>query len=799
MQLKRTVLLLTLAFACACSDKPSQLEREEILIPGLKQPVEVFRDPWGISHIYAGSEEDLFLAQGFVAARDRLFQLEMWRRRAAGTLSEILGEKALPQDVGARLLRFRGDLAEEMRHYHPRGESIITSFVRGINSYIELTEKNPGLLPLEFELLGIEPARWTPEIVVSRHNGLFRNVSSEVEFAQAAVALGVERLSELVNLNPKPQRFVAPEGLDLEGINPKVLSLYNASRAPIPFGSEDLASPRFRMEAQQQTDSPDSQLVDRGEQGSNNWVVSPERTVTGYPLLANDPHRTQQVPSLRYFVHLVAPGWNVIGGGEPALPGVSIGHNEFGAWGLTIFSIDQEDLYVYECSPDMSRYRYRDSWEDFRVLTETIPVKGGDRRQVDLRFTRHGPVLFEDPENHRAFALRAAWLEKGTAPYLASLRFDQARSWAEFQEACSYFLAPSENMVWADREGNIGWQATGITPIREGWNGLLPVPGDGRFEWKGFLPGLQLPHVFNPEEGFFATANQENLPPGYPFQVGFLWTDPFRFARLQEVLGSERLFSMADMIALQQDEVSLPARSLAPLLAGLQNPDPDLSKALQSLSSWDFRLDQDSSAAAIYMAWQRKLLDRVWHLMLPGDSGEFLNRRSVELALKWILSPGPEFGVNPTAGRDQILLETLREALEDLKERFGPDPADWRWGDSRLHHIELNHPLSTAVTESLRRRLDIEPMPRGGGGATVNMTGDGDRQTSGASFRVLVDLADFDRSLATNSPGQSGNPDSPHYRNLFQMWGEGQYFPLLYTREKVEAAAEHITSLKPAD
>ena len=235
--------------------------------------------------------------------------------------------------------------------------------------------------------------------------------------------------------------------------------------------------------------------------GSNNWVVSGRLTLTGKPFMANDPHRRQQIPSLRYWVHLNAPGWDVIGGGEPALPGVSIGHNRHGAWGLTIFSVDQEDLYVYDTHPeDPNRYRYRENWVEMRVLAERIQVRGQQPVAVELKYTRHGPVLFQDKQNHRAYALRAAWLEIGCAPYLASLRMDQARTWEEFREACSFSRTPSENMVWADTEGNIGWQAVGITPLRSGWDGLLPVPGDGSCEWEGFLPIPTLPHVFNPAE-----------------------------------------------------------------------------------------------------------------------------------------------------------------------------------------------------------------------------------------------------------------------------------------------------------
>ena len=553
-------------------------------IPGLREPVEILRDRWGISHIYARNEHDLFLAQGYGAARDRLFQLELWRRQATGTLAEIQGPRALPGDVGARLLKFRGDLKSELNHYHPRGAEIVGAFVEGINAYIELTERGILRLPIEFEVLGIKPGKWTPEIVVSRHNGLYRNVTQEVEYARLVHVLGADRARELLNLHPGRPELKPDAAIDLSLISEPLIEGYTASRAAVHFRPEDVA-PGFRAKAAAldrdsrglavaAVTAAEAILPDRDPQaeGSNNWVISGARKFAGGAIMANDPHRALLLPSLRYWVHLVAPGWDVIGAGEPALPGVSVGHNEHGAWGFTIFPIDQEDLYVYETDPaNPNRYRYRDGWQEMRIIHETITAKGSGPSSVELKFTRHGPVVHEDPSHHRAYAIRSAWLEEGGAPYLASLRVDQATTWAEFREACRFFNVPSENMVWADRDGHIGWQAVGLSPRRPNWNGLLPVPGDGRYEWEGFLPILDLPHVADPPRGWFASANQDNLPPGFPFAVGYQWTDPFRFSRIEEVLGSPRRSTMMDSMQLQHDELSLPARSLVPLLRGL-NP-----------------------------------------------------------------------------------------------------------------------------------------------------------------------------------------------------------------------------------
>jgi penicillin amidase len=777
---------------------------EELGVPGLNEPVEVLRDRWGVAHIYARNEHDLFFAQGYNVARDRLFQLELWRRQATGTAAEVLGKRALPRDVGARLLRFRGDMTRELNHYHPRGAEIVAAFVAGINAYIARTEDDPGLLPVEFKVLGIRPGRWTPEVVVSRHNGLFRNVTGEVQHARLVRAVGPEQARDLLNLHPGRPRLEPDPALDLGPIGEAVLGPYQASRAALRFEPEDVL-PEYRGKPTrpgrgEETPANNGTTGDASAEGSNNWVISGDRTFSRAPLLANDPHRAIQLPSLRYWVHLVAPGWDVLGAGEPALPGVSVGHNARGAWGFTIFPVDQEDLYVYETDPaDPSRYKYRGAWEALRVERESVPVKGQAAGAVDLKFTRHGPVLYEDRGRHRAYALRAAWLEEGSAPYLASLRLDQAASWAEFREACRYFRTPSENMVWADVDGHIGWQAVGLSPVRQGWDGLLPVPGDGRYEWAGFLPALELPHLADPPRGWIATANQDNLPRGYPSAVGFQWTDPFRFSRIEEVLGSGRRFTLNDMTQLQHDELALPARALVPLLRGL-NPDGDRARqAAERLRSWDFVLDKDSVPAALYVAWEKALKAAVWEVVVPREARPALPVRSLstEKLIAWLTVPDGRFGTDPVAGRDALVLKAFDRALADLGQRLGPDMGRWRYGQAGLKHVRLRHPLSAAVRDDLGARLDLGPLPRGGYAHTVNSTSDDDNQATGASYRMIADVGDWDRSLGTNTPGQSGDPDSPHYRDLFAAWASGSYFPAFFSRARVESVTEAKTLLRP--
>lgn len=779
----------------------------QIDVAGLEHAVEIRVDRWGIAHIYAQTEHDLFFAQGWNAARDRLFQLELWRRQATGTVAEMLGPREIPRDIGTRLFMFRRDLEQELRHYHPRGVEIVGAYVEGINTYVAEANRKPDELPIEFRLLGIRPQPWTPEVVISRHQGLLGNIGSELATGRAVAAIGAEAVKRLRDYGPGDPHLALDPAIDGTALAQDVLAVYNAFRGPVRFRREDvipehrgdaaaLAAVQATAEAAAHARSYDP--ADSGADiGSNNWVMSGRLTESGYPLMANDPHRAQGAPSLRTWVHLVGPGWNVIGGGEPSLPGVSIGHNEHGAWGLTVFSTDGEDLYVYETNPaNPDEYRYRGEWEPMRVIRERIPVKGQPPVDAELKYTRHGPVVFEDTERHRAYAVRAAWMEIGGAPYLASLRMDQATTWEEFREACSYSNIPGENMVWAGRDGTIGWQAVGIAPVRRTWSGLVPVPGDGRYEWDGYLPIKAKPHIANPEEGYFATANNELIPRDYPHTeaIGYEWADPYRWMRIVEVLGRGARASIASTMRLQTDELSIPARQLLPLLQDLEAPDARTEQARRLLLDWDYVLSKQSIAAGIYVAWEGRLRRLVTEALVPN--GVRL-RLSLRKAIETILVPPGELGLNPMQERDRILLDALSAAVAELTDKLGSDMNGWAWGQARYHHALLRHPLGEAVDDATRGLLEVGPLPRGGYGYTVNATGNGDNQTSGASFRIIVDTGDWDRAVGMNTPGQSGNPDDPHYRDLFESWANDRFFPVVYSRPRVEAATDRVYRLEP--
>ncbi len=777
-------------------------------IEGLEKPVEILVDEWGVPHIYAQTEKDLFFAQGFYAARDRLFQFEIWRRQATGTVAEILGPRELERDIGTRLFMFRGDIEKEMNHYHPRGAAIITSFVAGVNAYIEQTEQNPELLTPEFELLGIKPGKWTPEVVVSRHQGLLGNINDELDFGRAVARIGPEKVNELSWFHPKKPDLTLDPKIDQELLFEDLLGIYQAFRRPIRFRPEDLVADVrnkdtqdfLKRYAEQEAQWAALQKEEKHAIGSNNWIVSGEHTQSGHPMLANDPHRSISVPSLRYMAHLVGPGWNVIGGGEPEIPGISIGHNEHGAWGLTVFRTDAEDLYIYQTNPEnANQYWYEGHWEDMYVITDTIPVKNAAPEIVTLKYTHHGPVVFEDENKNAACAVRCGWLEIGGSPYLASLRMDQAKTFDEFRQACNYSHIPGENMIWADKNGNIGWQAVGIAPVRKNWSGLVPVPGDGSYEWDGYLPIIAKPHVYNPESGYFVTANENVTPNDYEYwdAIGFDWSDPYRGDRVKEFLRSGRIFSVQDMAELQTDYLSIPARTLVGMLKNVEIPGEEkYQKAKDHLMSWDYRMEPNSIAAGIYQAWENQIRSLMQYRLLPPAVNDYLGLQMKQV-MDYLIFPDGSFGDDPVDGRNQFLAATLQAAVESLEEKLGEDMAGWQYGQEKYKHILIRHPLSSAVNEQWREKFNVGPAPRGGNGYTANVTGSGDNQTHGGTFRIIVDTGNWDHSLATNSPGQSGNIDHEHYRNLFPIWVNDQFFPLFYSREKIESVTNYTLELQP--
>jgi penicillin G amidase len=712
-------------------------------VTGLAEDVRVVRDTWGVPHIYARSADDLFFAQGYVMAQDRLWQMEMWRRAAEGRLAEILGADAVARDRTARLLKYRGPLDErEWTAYHPDARRLFTAYAAGVNALID--DLGDERLPIEFTLTGIRPERWTAETLVLRQV-TFGDASSELQLARSVAELGAEEANRRRNPDPY-EPLQIPQGLDVRAIADAGAPLTAAVRTGGGTVRPDVL-PQYRSLLSAPASPGDTPT---GEPGSNNWVVSGAMSATGKPVVANDPHREVALPSLRYIVHLNAPGWNVIGASEPPFVGVAIGHSGRVAWGLTIVGTDQHDVYVEELDAnDHSRVKWRDGWEPVRVVREEIKIKGAAPQTVELKFTRHGPIFYEDAQRHRAYVLRSALHEPGTAPYLAGLRLAQVKNCREFLDAANYWHSPSENLICGDVDGNISWQASALTPSRAGWSGRLPVPGTGAYEWKGFR--RDLPREYNPPRGFIATANHNVQPKGYTPPLMFKNADTRfeRITRLLQLITPGRKYTLEDHQRMQHDSHSL--RAAADILAfdGWMADDQEVERARTMLAKWDAVYRKDSAEAALYETIRR------------------------------VAGQGPLTAGTATE-RKSRLEKGLRSAIDTLTKSQGADWTAWRWG--RMHTRSFAHPFVP--------NFNLPTVERPGGAGTV--------AADGASYREILDVADWDRSLATNVPGQSGQPGSPYYDSLLRLWAENTYFPLAFSDGAVERHAKHTLVLKAA-
>lgn len=775
------------------------MHEEQIRVAGVSGAATITVDRWGIAHIRASSFMDMFFVQGFNAARDRLWQLDLWRKRGLGLLAADFGPGYLEQDHAARLFLYRGDMDAEWAAYSDDAMQICRRFVDGINAYIRLCEEDPSRLPPEFAAMSVRPGRWEPEDVVRvRSHSLMRNAMSEVVRSNILASQDAEIDALRQKLQPAHDPVAAlgrkPEALPID-----CLDTFKLAVAPVTFSAERLAATPDAASSWRKVTPLGDVLRDTAGQGSNNWVVSGKRTDTGRPILANDPHRAHAVPSLRYIVHIASPEFNGIGAGEPALPGISIGHNGTSAFGLTLFfGHDQEDVYTYETHPeDPDLYRYGDGWERIRTVEEKAKVKGGGEIMLKLRFTRHGPLIAEYPDRRLAVAIRTVWTEPGTAPYFRSIASMRSTGFEEFRDLMAGWGVPAVNQVYADTKGDTGWVVAGFSPVRPNWDGLLPAPGDGSHEWSNFLPGSELPHVRNPEAGYFATANEFNLPSDWPSgkQIGYEWLEPSRAERIAEVFAAQDKHGMAHSMALQTDVLSIPGRRLVTLLHNAEGRSPDETEALAMLRGWDNRLSADGPAGALFEVWwsqhlrpallKRAVADpKLIPLIGPGDVASVLDR------LQGMVEAAP-------SDLRTLLLDSLGAAFADCGNRMGNSRADWAWG--RLHQAKFEHAISP-VAEPSGLALDVGPLPVGGSDSTAmnGMYRPNDfRLVIGASFRIVMDVGAWDNSVCINTPGQAGDPRSNHYGDLSSAWAAGEYVPLLYSEDAIAEAAECKINLVP--
>ncbi|MDO5613905.1 MAG: penicillin acylase family protein [Paracoccus sp. (in: a-proteobacteria)] len=757
-----------------------------LMLPGLEAPGEIRVDRWGVPHIRAASLHDAFFLQGFNAGRDRLWQVDLWRKRGLGLLAGDFGPGYLAQDRAARLFLYRGDMDEEWRHYGPDAKEICTAFAAGLNAAVDAVLAGDLPLPPEFARFGTRPAHWQPQDVVRiRIHALSRNALSEWARWQMVRAMGPEDGAAADQLRTPLDPPLAPADwgpMADADLPDAAMDVYRLAMAPVSFARERLAATLDQAEEWARTEQ--GRVVRTSPvEGSNNWAVAATHTATGRPLMASDPHRALSTPSLRYLVHLEAPGLSLIGAGEPSSPGIMAGHNGHAAFSLTIFPADQEDLLVLNLDGD--GWCHDGGTQAFRHIDETIPVRGYADQPVRLRFAGKAPVLWVD--DRHALAIRTVATDAGTAPYMACLAAMRARTPDAFRDALRGWGSPTVNQIYTDVNGALLWQAAGFVPQRRAGCGVVPAPGDGSCDWTGFMTAADLPGHDDPACGFVLSANEMNVPHGWDHAIRPIsheWHHGTRAARIAQVL-ADAPTDVAGSVALQADVFSDLALRLCACL-------PDEGGAARLLRNWDGRQTADSGAALLYGIWTAQHLDPSLIARLPMAAQNVIERPDVGVLVELFEGSRPDLarvlGLD-RAARAALLSETLLAAWDQCRRDHGDDPDRWNWGD-----------LHAALFRAASGDQAAGPLPVGGGRATVMLSSyeaGGFQPANGASVRMVVDVGGWDNSRWINAPGQSGDLAGPHGGDLAPIWAAGGTVPMLFSAGAVDMATEALWHLTP--
>ena len=733
----------------------------EIHVAGLAMPVEILRDSHGVPHIFAQSEADAQFALGFVHAQDRLWQIEMNRRIAAGRLAEVLGPEALDADRFLRTLGVRRVAEANVRYLDGESRRLLAAYAAGVNAFLA----TKPVLPPEFFFLGVIPEPWS-------------EIDSAGWAKMMAWDLGGNWRSELLRLQLSRtlstaaiQEFLPPYPGDAAVELPELRAFYGATG------------------------------------GSNSWAVSGAQTSSGKPLLANDPHLGLAAPGVWYFAHLHAPGLDAIGATLPGVPGIVIGRNARLAWGATNTGPDVQDLYL-ERLDHAARYLAPEGWREFETRREIIRVDGAPDVELTVRMSRHGPVIsdaLQTAATPPGQVLALAWtaLAEDDSSFAALFRIPRARNWPEFLAAASLLQAPQQNLSYADVDGNIGFVAPGRVPVRRPENrlrGLAPAPGwDERYDWTGFIPFDELPRAFNPSSGRIITANQKIVAPGYPHHITSEWQPPYRALRIADLLAATKRHDRSSFARMQMDVLSLPARQLLPRMLRADAKSAEARDVLKQLAAWDGTMAAERVEPLIFTAWWREFARALYADELGREfRGAWSERamfthRVLASEARWcddVRTPAVE-----TCG--ELLGSSLEAALAELRRRYGADATRWRWGEA--HRAEARHrPLTNTW---LRCYFDIR-VPSGGDGYTLNVgrmewadEAEPFANRHAASLRAIYDLADPEASLFIHPTGQSGNPLSSHYRDLTALWARGEYIPMTMDRARLAGAQRLV--LKP--
>ncbi len=808
-------------------------------LQGLNGTVDVYRDHMGIPHIYATSTHDLFFAQGFVHAQDRFWQMDTWRHIGSGTLSEMFGDSQVHTDTFLRTLGWRQTAQAEWDTMEPASREILQAYTDGVNAYLK--DHSGAAVSLEYAVLqlvtpGYKIAPWTPINSLTWGKAMAWDLRGNMDEE-------IERAVLLKTLTPKQiDQLFPPYPAD----HPVIVSKIGNGSASASSGSDTEAAqvPSLPSETLDTVQSNlallNGALGPAGDGiGSNSWVISGKLTSTGFPMLANDPHLAIQMPSIWYQIDLQCKPQNdacpfdVAGFSFAGVPGVIIGHNNNIAWGFTNTGPDVMDLFIEKVNPNNpNQYEADGKWVDFVTRTETINVAAGKPVTVTIRSSRHGPVISDsygdvtdsNPEHSRGFipfkqragiylppqyAVALEWTAlKPSTPFQAIWGFDKANDWFQFREAARDFHVPAQNLVYADKQGNIGYQMPGDIPIRKSGDGRYPVPGwTGQYDWTGYIPFDQLPYTYNPAEGYIATANNEVPPAGYPYFITADWDYGFRDNRIVEMIkNAPSKINLIYVQKMQGDMYDSNAALFVPLLLQLDaRSSLGQPTAIALLKNWNYETRPESAAAAVFEAFWRHLLQNTFRDDLPPDYQPDGGSRWNEVMRNLAKNPNDPFWDDKTTKNkvetmDDILRRSLTDGVNEVQGHFGGNVSKWKWGI--LHGAYFrNQTLGNSGIGLIEQLFDRGPYQVGGSEAVVDATGwsvnNGYDTNFLPSMRMVVDLSDLDSSVTVHTTGESGHAYNKHYDDMAPLWSIVSYYPMLYDPKRVKAAAESHLILLP--
>ncbi|MGE6515010.1 penicillin acylase family protein [Lysinibacillus sphaericus] len=737
----------------------------ELAVSVLNQDVTVTRDDKGVPHILAETDADLYRAQGYVQAQDRLFQMDLARRQASGRLSEVIGEATINTDKHFRTFSLRDAAEKSLAAYDEESKQVLEWFAEGVNAFIKQAKEN-NTLSYEFALLGYEPEEWS--VVDSLTIGKYM-----------AYDLGG-------NWNTLAFRHWALQHFDEDKAKELFIKYPDNASSII---EANIANP-VAVAGQF-----DADLLPNEFNGSNNWVVSGDKTKSGFPILADDPHLGLSTPSIWYQMHLQSPEQNVSGVIFAGIPGIILGHNDDIAWGVTNVGPDVQDLYIEIPNPDNpTQFKYDGEWEQAEVRNESIKVKDGKTVDFDVIVTRHGPIMtdlaFKDTEPSAQFSMQWTALQS-TAELRAILGFNKANSWDDFEKALEDFKAPAQNFIFASKDGTIAYKANGEIPIRRQGEGQLPVPGDSSdYGWEGFIPWDELPTVVNPKEGFIATANNEVIGEEYPYHITDFWAQPYRYERIKEVLEANDSLTVEDMMNLQMDQHNLYAREFLPdLLTSLKAKDQDekYAEVIALLEEWDMVDTKDSSAPLVFHTLMEQLQEVLFKDEMPLDMYNLMAGKYniTDQLLRKAYAGEKSIWIEQQGGVDAAVYEALERSIALIEERFGKKPSKWQWGD--FHQLTFDHTLGSA-SPILAKYFNAKKVPIGGSKVTVQAADDDldGNVDHGASWRFIADVSDLNSAYHIVGPGQSGHVKSKWYQDQVEDWAIGNYHETFVKNKEIK-------------